>query len=340
MEVKSIIVALILLLCGFKTYSQIDYKPPRILFLLDGSADMLQKIDSGQTRFDLAKKLILKVIDSAYHKNNEVEFALHIYGHQSSANDNYCSDSKLEVNFSKNNFTQIQLRLDDIKPKGISPLGYAINNVIINDIQNNSRYKQTIILISTGLNSCSLNPCNINLKPNLDKLFTPIYTVIIGDNTEYLKCLGNHSIINTSEGEIWSFNAILNHCGVMLTPRAKRVNQLNTLIPQNIPFKVSQTKKSASIANPSENSDYSGYLKIRVNYPFSLTLLNLFEKGNFIFVDFSTEKKDVLLKGDPLLLKAGEYTLKYYSIHSGKNLLKQSDFTIIKNMVTEIPLNE
>src|SRR6186997_1540025 len=90
-------------------------RQPRILLLLDGSSSMLQPWNTT-IRFKGAAKIIAALMDSIYSVNAGVEFGLRVYGHQSPAQNNDCFDSRLEVMFSKNNATQMSLRLASLKP--------------------------------------------------------------------------------------------------------------------------------------------------------------------------------------------------------------------------------
>ncbi len=129
----------------------------RILFLLDGSSSMSLPYEKGQTRFQKAAATILSIMDSISAKENDVEFALRVYGHQCPAQEKNCFDSKMEVSFSKGNRAQMELRLDNLKPAGISPLSYAIHEAVFNDLQ--AAFNYSIFIISDGDESCGGNIC-------------------------------------------------------------------------------------------------------------------------------------------------------------------------------------
>ena len=100
-------------------------RQPRILLLLDGSSSMLQPWNNT-IRFKAAAKVVSALMDSIYAVNRGVEFGLRVYGHQSPAQDNDCFDSRMEVMFSKNNATQMDLRLASLRPFGVSPIAYSL----------------------------------------------------------------------------------------------------------------------------------------------------------------------------------------------------------------------
>src|SRR5207245_1578115 len=103
---------LVFLFLSFPSFAQPAITPegmkqPRILILLDGSSSMLQPWGKDLVRFSAAGKVVLSLMDSIYKVNNQVEFGLRVYGHQSPAQENNCTDTRQEVMFSKNNLTQM-----------------------------------------------------------------------------------------------------------------------------------------------------------------------------------------------------------------------------------------
>ena len=84
-----------------------EYKQPRILILLDGSSSMVNKWSGEQNRFSAAGEIILRLMDSIYKVNDQVEFSLRVYGHEHNVPENNCYDTRREVIFSKNNLTHI-----------------------------------------------------------------------------------------------------------------------------------------------------------------------------------------------------------------------------------------
>lgn len=138
-----------------------DEKNPRIVILLDGSSSMLHDWTKDNIRFEAAARIIDKLMDSVYSVNKDVEFSLRVYGHQSPTSVNNCFDSKQEVMFSKDNYTQMMLRLAALHPLGISPIAYSIQQSAENDMQNLKDYKYSLILITDGGESCEGDICKV-----------------------------------------------------------------------------------------------------------------------------------------------------------------------------------
>ena len=335
MEIRKLISILIILLGMFSVNAQQSYKPPRILFVLDGSASMMQKIDSSQTKYDLAKNVILSIVDAASKRNPEVEFALRVNGHQFDVTKNNCKDSKLEVHYSKENYSQLQLRLDDIKPSGEPSLNFGIRQCLINELQKDSRFKQTMVILSSGDNKCSTTICDSQLNKHFDELYCKPYIVIIGTNAAHLECLGDHSIINSNEGKYFAVNATLQHCKELLTPRNKnyrvsygeaRANSQGTPVARTKPMSLTAQVLSTD----------SGYLKVNENLlPNTFRLIYNDGSQNYV-IPLSDTQLNLLKKKELIILKRGTYTLEYSFTGTDTSMLKKRPFTIKTNMVTEI----
>src|SRR5690606_18828998 len=77
-----------------KTHAQ-EAKPVKILFLLDGSSSMLDDWQPGKQRFEVAGQLITAIVDSIQRVNPDVQFALRVFGHQYTVQQNNCFDTRL-----------------------------------------------------------------------------------------------------------------------------------------------------------------------------------------------------------------------------------------------------
>lgn len=143
----------------------------RILILLDGSGSMLETWKET-TKWEVAKRLIDKTLDSIQRENPSVEIGLRVFGHQSPRLMQDCEDSKLEVPIGKNSVPAIQSKLDEIVPKGHTPIAYSLFLAAgdFPDLPGTN----SIILITDGIENCEGDPCasaevlankRITLKP-------------------------------------------------------------------------------------------------------------------------------------------------------------------------------
>lgn len=164
-------IALFFLLCvTFSVHAQ-NSDTKRILILLDGSGSMLEEW-KGTTKWQVAKRLIDETLDSIQRENPKVEIGLRVFGHQSPRAMKDCKDSQLEVQIGKNSAKEIQTKLEEITPKGHTPIAYSLFLAAgdFPDLPGTN----SIILITDGIENCEGDPCassevlrnkRITLKP-------------------------------------------------------------------------------------------------------------------------------------------------------------------------------
>lgn len=169
------------------------YRPTvsRVLFLLDVSGSMKEDWN-GRKKFDVAKELLYKLIDSVEKKNPNVQFAVRAFGYQSPRADRNCKDSKLLVPFAKNNAANIQLALQKISPQGMTPIAYSLLQAPA-DFPADSKSLNSIIIITDGNENCDGNPCSSS-QQLIEKRIT-VRPFIVGlnvgeKNAEKFKCIG------------------------------------------------------------------------------------------------------------------------------------------------------
>src|SRR5687768_2344419 len=97
----------------------------RILFVLDASGSMEATWGKDQSRMDVAKSILTRLVDSL-RINPKLELALRVYGHRYSRQSNNCNDSQLEVPFGVNNHNIIINEIKDLTPRGVTPITYSL----------------------------------------------------------------------------------------------------------------------------------------------------------------------------------------------------------------------
>ncbi len=166
----------------------------RILILLDESSSMIQPWASGKEKYKAARELIMRLMDSVYAVNNQVEFGLRVFGHQSTVPENNCYDTKNEVAFGIDNRDQMYLRLQDIHPLGVTPIAFALTEAANKDILDEARNAYSIILITDGGESCGGDLCQVMKSLVKSKVFFKPYIVSL-ENDPTLKttysCMGD-----------------------------------------------------------------------------------------------------------------------------------------------------
>ncbi|MBR9998498.1 MAG: VWA domain-containing protein [Cyclobacteriaceae bacterium] len=170
-------------------------KPPdktRILFLLDGSGSMLAPW--GPTlRINAAKRFLADIVDSL-SINLNLELALRVYGHQFHRKLQRCDDSKLEVGFGRDNHKSIIQKLNQIDPKGTTPIAYSLEQAA-GDFPAKDNVRNIIILITDGLESCEGDPCEISLELQKRGIFLKPFIIGMGmdkNAVDQFNCVGQY----------------------------------------------------------------------------------------------------------------------------------------------------
>lgn len=177
---------------------------PRILLLLDRSSSMTLGWEGNRVKSKVADELILRLMDSVYRVNKDVEFSLRVFGHQSPVPDNDCHDTRNEVPFARDNKIQMEYRLDDIKPLGVTSIAYALQQAADNDLVDVTRNAYSIILITDGGESCGGDICAVMEKLSKSKVFFRPYIVNLESSVAVkasYACMGDYLEV-TKGGDI------------------------------------------------------------------------------------------------------------------------------------------
>ncbi|CAN5743377.1 hypothetical protein BH24BAC1_BH24BAC1_01640 [soil metagenome] len=172
----------------------------RILFLLDASGSMLAKWE-GSDRMTVAKELLSKLVDSLGTYPN-LELALRVYGHLPPTSRADCENTRLEVPFAARNQQQIKARIQQLVPRGNTPITYSLQQSAA-DFPADPRSRNVLILITDGKESCGGDPCQTSLALQQKGVFLRPFIVGIGtekEDNQQLNCIGqffNATNINT-----------------------------------------------------------------------------------------------------------------------------------------------
>lgn len=181
----------------------------RILFVLDGSGSMRAPFGK-ETRMDVAKEILTYLIDSL-QVNKKLELGLRVYGHQYLARYQNCKDSKLEVPFSKNNHQQLIQKINNLQPKGVTPIAYSLEQAA-HDFPTDKNYRNILILITDGIESCDGDPCEVSLALQKQHVFLKPFIIGFGLEKEYesrFDCLGQFFNAQNPRAFYKSLNEIL-----------------------------------------------------------------------------------------------------------------------------------
>jgi von Willebrand factor type A domain len=209
-------ISLGLLLCGmlgnFETNAQI--KKTRILFLMDASSSMTYAWQAKQNRFEAAATVVSAIIDSMYAINNEVEFAVRVYGDQYGSIEKNCTDTRLIVPFNLQNLYQIKSKLKYIVPLGSSPIAYSLKEAAENELSNTKDYDYSFVLITDGGETCGGDICDMYKKIVANKVKVSPYIIGLDTNTllkNYYECLGQYVNVTTPKDIAEAARLIVNN---------------------------------------------------------------------------------------------------------------------------------
>jgi ubiquitin len=201
-----------LLFATFTISAQPTIKKTRILFLLDASSSMTYPWNAGYTRFEVASNILLKIMDSVYVVNNEIEFGVRAYGTMYPAQLQNCIDTRLEVPFNLQNTNQIKTRLSNLAPIGSSPIAYSLKKASENELNEVQNYDYSVIFITDGGESCGGDVCGIYQELLKKKISIKPYIIGLDSNAalkSYYACLGNYIEVSTTDDIQRAVNLIL-----------------------------------------------------------------------------------------------------------------------------------
>lgn len=186
---------LVLFLC-YATLTGAQVKPAgdvkRILIVLDGSGSMVDPW-KGTTKWEVAKQLVIKTVDSIQKSDPNVEIGLRVFGHQSPRAAHDCKDSKLEVVIGKNSGTNVKSALNRITPQGYTPIAYSLFLSAGDFISTEGT--NSIILITDGIENCDGDPCASSQALRDKKITLKPFVIGLGleeKDKKQFDCIGNY----------------------------------------------------------------------------------------------------------------------------------------------------
>lgn len=136
-------------------------KQHRMQLVLDSSGSMKEPSETG-TKIQSAKKALDTVIDDL---PGEAEVGMRVYGATINKGKGACTDSQQVVEPGTDNRADLHTAIDEYKPLGETPIGYALEQAA-DDL--GSEGKRTIVLVSDGESTCKPDPCQVARKLSKD----------------------------------------------------------------------------------------------------------------------------------------------------------------------------
>lgn len=178
----------------------------RILFLFDASGSMLAPWENT-LRINVAKKLLSDMIDSL-RVNEDLELALRVYGHQYDQRLRRCDDSKLEIAFAPKNHDAIIQKIRQLKPQGNTPIAYSLQQAA-GDFPKDPRYRNILIIITDGIESCDGDPCAVSRELQHKDIFLKPFVIGIGMDKKFEEAFGCMGTFYDAS-DIFSFRKAMN----------------------------------------------------------------------------------------------------------------------------------
>ncbi|MEN8224910.1 MAG: VWA domain-containing protein [Bacteroidota bacterium] len=169
----------------------------RILFVLDGSQSMYGRWQSDM-KMNIAQDLLSNLLDSLKSVEN-IQLALRVYGHQKTYPPQDCDDTRLVVPFANSNAMRIKNQLRYIKPKGTTPIAYALEKAG-GDFPACDNCRNIIILITDGLEECGGDPCAVSHALQKQGIVLKPFVIGIGRNfRDAFDCVGTYYDASSEE---------------------------------------------------------------------------------------------------------------------------------------------
>jgi Ca-activated chloride channel homolog len=195
----------------------------RILFVFDGSQSMHGRWQSD-VKINIAKRLMGNLLDSLATFDN-LQVALRVYGHQKPYPPADCNDTKLEVPFGPDNFNAVKNKIQEIVPRGTTPLAYALSQTAA-DFPECSDCRNIVILITDGIEECGGDPCEVSIALQKRKVVMKPFIIGIGrDFKEAFNCVGTYYDASSETQFQKALHTVISHA---LSATTLQVNLLDT----------------------------------------------------------------------------------------------------------------
>lgn len=222
---KAIYILLIFISNGLFAQTTKPAVKTRILFVLDASGSMTNTWGNGN-RFRASKSIISGLVDSL-QKIPNLEMGLRVFGSMSPLNANDCKDTKLEAPIRANNAATIKLKLNNLKANGITPIAYALEQSANDFVYSGEGYRNILILITDGIESCDGNACEISKKLQAKGIFLQPFIIGLGLTKEAaltFECVGRYDDAQDEIGFKKSLKSVMN---TVLNSSTSQINLLD-----------------------------------------------------------------------------------------------------------------
>ena len=131
--------------------------------IFDVSGSMSQRVDTGQTRMEIAKRVLGDVINGIPDRDG-INVGLRIYGFRGdnteATKENSCTSSELVVPVAGVDRASLTNEIEPLEPIGWSPLTFSLLRAEKDFRAADEDVTNAIVLVTDGLDSCGGDPCD------------------------------------------------------------------------------------------------------------------------------------------------------------------------------------
>ncbi|MBK8967115.1 MAG: VWA domain-containing protein [Lewinellaceae bacterium] len=150
---RKLLISACLILCAFSpSFAQPNPTSNKVLFLLDASGSMWQKLDDA-FKVTIAKTVLQNLVNNL---PDHTHAGLIAYGHNRKSD---CSDIETLIPLAPLDKKRFAERLDALNPVGMTPIAKSIEHAL--KILDQESEPVTCILVSDGLETCSGDACDL-----------------------------------------------------------------------------------------------------------------------------------------------------------------------------------
>jgi len=139
-------------------------KTINVELILDVSGSMAQVIDTGETRMDAAKRVLLDVI-AAIPEQPGINVGLRVYGHKGNNTEagkvESCESSELVVPLKGVDKDRLGQEVEALQPTGWTPIAESLKRADKDFTENGKDVINAIVLITDGLETCGGDPARV-----------------------------------------------------------------------------------------------------------------------------------------------------------------------------------
>lgn len=173
----------------YNTYARVDEAGEHILFVVDLSNSMTEKIQ-GTSKYNMLLDTMQQILPQIPPQKH---VGLRVYGHHNGffLPNGACRASSLVVPITQNSTPNIQKQLFAMNPTGCTPITYSLKKAVNSDFVG-VKGKKHIILLTDGGENCDESPCDyvMELTKSREDVFIDVIAFNIDDldANNQLKC--------------------------------------------------------------------------------------------------------------------------------------------------------